>query len=230
MRHHPTRLVRTLLTLAGLGLAASCGGDEPSVDPTDGGGGGGGCANNATADVPEAYRCLWEGNYEGCTTSQGRQGRQLYWVIDGQVDADGKITGSERVWWFFPEEWNTDDCVDTLSLDGQEIVTDLERLGCATCEEAYSTVREVQTNNCNLGYNLLFDEDEEGLKQTLLFDTLTPNGEPNEDNKILVLHRTTDENGSTSTKEYARGNMTPEGAEHAAPYSFTWVGSACRGR
>lgn len=206
-----------------------CGGEE-AVE-TDPGGGPTGCANNPEADVPEEFRCLWEVNYDGCTTSKGRQGRQLYWKMTGEVDAEGNITGEEQIWWFFPEEWKTPDCTDVLSIEGQALQTDLEQLGCGTCEEGYETRRAVTENTCNLGYNLLFEEDSTGLKQTLLFDTKTSNGDPNEDNKILVLHRTKDrQSGALKTEEYARGNMQPLGETHGAPYSFTWLGSACQER
>ena len=145
------------------------------------------------------------------------------------MDASGNISGESRIWWFYPDDWNATDCVDTVSLTGTPVVTDLERLGCSQCEEAYEVTREVTTDNCNLGYNVLFNEDEDGYYQTLLFDTKTPDGQPQEDGNILVFHREVSDKGE-STKEYARGTMTPEGAEHGPPYTFTWLGSVCRSR
>ena len=188
------------------------------------------CSDNPDASVPEEYRCLWELSYSGCTTSRGGAGKQVYYLMEGRVEADGSISGESRIWWFYPDEWVATDCVDTVSLTGQRVVTDLERLGCGQCEEAFEVTRAVTQDSCSLGYNVLFEEDEDSiLHQTLLFDTHTSNGDPNEEGKVLVFHRTTSDQG-VSTKEYARGNIVPDGAEHEAPYTFTWLGSRCMSR
>jgi len=188
------------------------------------------CADNPDASVPEEYRCLWESTYSGCTTSRGGEGRQIYYLMEGEVDAEGNITGSERIWWFYPDQWAATDCVDTISMSGGPITTDLERLGCGECEEAYEVRREVTVESCQLGYNILFEEDDDGLHQTLLMDTKTPDGQPQEDGNILVFQRTSTDGGGMKTEEYARGTMVPTGQEHGPPYTFSWLGSACLSR
>lgn len=217
-----------MLALSTLLLLSCDGGGDTEIQETDTGTTE--CQDNPDASVPEDYRCLWEITYSGCITSKGGDGKQLYYLMEGDVDAEGNITGASQIWWFYPDDWNATDCVDTVSLTGRPIVTDLERLGCASCEEAYEVTREVTTNNCNIGYNVLFAEDQDGLHQTLLFDTKTTDGAPNEDGKMLVFQRAADDKGNVSTKEYARGTLIPSGAEHGPPYHFTWLGSACRSR
>ena len=222
--------MRVLAAVLLVSLVACAGGDTDPSDTDDDTTPGSQCQDNPDVAVPEDRWCLWEPYYSGCVTSRGVDARQVYWQMEGSISEDGTFTGTEQFWWFFPDDWNATDCSDTMTVTGTRVTTDLAQLGCETCEEAYQLTREVTDDGCALGYGNLYAEDQDGYKQLILVDTKTSNGEPNEENKILVLYRATGDNGGESTEEYARGNMEPSGDEHGPPYTFTWEGSSCLAR
>lgn len=215
--------MRSLFLL--LALAACTGSDETdTVDETD--------TSDASCTehplIPEDKACLWAATEDGCTTGEA-PANQLRYLFEGEIDADGNFSGVETVWWFFPMPGFEDDCIDRIEVTGRRLYTDPSTLGCAGCEEVYEVDRVKIEDNCAMGYSFLFPEDQDGLHQTLLLDTMTANGEPQDGGNVLVMHREPGQNG-VSTREYARGTYTPLGAEHAPPATIAWEGARCRSR
>ncbi|MFT7522146.1 MAG: hypothetical protein ACI9MC_004298 [Kiritimatiellia bacterium] len=179
-------------------------------------------------NVPEEYCFLW--NSDGCKNDRGGPANQGYYTFEGESDADGNFEGVETIYWFFPQEGWDEDCVDKMKVTGTRLLTDPALLGCVGCEELYTVRREMVQQECAIGYNMLYQEDDDGYFSTLLFDTLNASGDPNEDDKMQVLHRkVNNQNQSLSTKDYARGHIQPLGDTHAPPAKYDWVGSKCGG-
>lgn len=181
--------------------------------------------------VPEEFKNLW--NTEGDCSTEFGDGNQMYMIFEGRVDADGSLTGTEQVWWFYRNRPPEDDCVDTFSISGTDIPGSAESLGCVGCEEFYDVRREITENNCRTNYERVYREDDDGLYQRLMFDTLNEfNDQPNENNKVAVFHeqkKWRDE--GYETKLYAGedgSRITPDGAEHGPPASYRWIGRRCQ--
>ena len=212
-----------MLSLALCSTACSGGGDtdETDRDPDS--------DTECHPNVPEEYCFLW--NSDGCTTQGGAPANQVYYIFEGSTDADGNFSGTETMYWFYPMEGWEDDCIDKMKLTGEPLRTDPSLLGCVGCEELYTVRRELVEDNCSWGYNGMYEEDKEGYFSTILLDTLNFSGEPNEDNKVQVLHREWSHRNETySTKDYAIGHIYPEGSEHGPPAKYDWVGGKCKGR
>lgn len=181
--------------------------------------------------VPEEYALLW--NTEGSCSNEFGDGDQMYMIFDGEVDADGNFSGTEQVWWFFAGEDESKDCVDTFALSGTAVTGDPTALGCVSCEEFYTVRRTITENNCNSNqYARVYQEDDDGLLQNLMIDTLNEfNDSPNEDNRIGVFHEEWNiVQKKYTTKMYAAGpdsQITPSGSEHGPPAAYRWVGDRC---
>lgn len=216
-------LVRTL-TIALL-LAAACTTDTPGTDTdTDVG-----TLDDTHPLVPKEFAHLW--NTEGGCSTEFGDGDQVYMIFDGKVDADGVLTGTEKLWWFYSGQEESADCVDTFSLSGVTIDSDPT---CSSCEEFYDARRELVEDNCKSNsYAQIYRSDEDGYYQRLMFDTLNEiNDQPNEDDKIGVFHQEKGwRNDDLVTKLYAseRGSIIiPDGEAHSAPATYRWIGKRCQ--
>jgi hypothetical protein len=181
--------------------------------------------------VPEEYRYLW--NTEGCETDDGPGASVYRYAVDGVSDGEN-FSITEQWFWFFPETGWDADCVDTFEMSGNLARFDLGLLGCSACEEAYEVKRVLTTSNCNIMYSSLFNFDDPveltEFDSVLLFDSFTPNGNPNEENKMLVIGATQTDSGAYSVDvNYARGHALGEEEGYFPPAAATydWVGDAC---
>lgn len=235
--------MRPTLTVAAFALAlAACSGGTELTDDTDG--------DTASAPtsaerlgVPEEFRLLWS-TEEGCTTSDGGAGTQIYWHTD---DAESYEEGGRtfiratETWYWFHGGSGTADCKDEWEITGEFIISDYERFGCATCEEIFYFTRTLKDQGCQYGYHQLYgygDDDappEEPIYNGyLMFDThIEFDDSPNEDNKMLVFARYVTPSGSVFNNNYSVPNMSRRDADDpesiGPPGSYTWVGESCVG-
>lgn len=217
----------SLRSIALLGLLVACGSDGDDKTPTDTSEDpNAGCSDHP--NIPEGYECFWLD--DGCMSGTA-PANQIYYLFEGEIDAVGNFSGTETFYWFYPLEGREDDCIDKLSVTGRVSSEDPSDLACSGCELVYNLERTELEKNCFTTYNLFFP-DQEGtvFKQKLLVDYLTPNGDPQEDNNALLMHRTKDRRGNWSTEEYARGTVDPTGTEFGPPMKISWIGEVCKGR
>ena len=218
------------LLLAVLGLLGCNGSTETDDSDTD--------TDTDTAPdfhplVPEEYRYLW--NTEGCETDDGMGATVYRYAVDGRSDGE-KFSVTEQWFWFFPEEGWDADCVDTFTMTGDLASFDYGQLGCSGCEEAYQVTRTLTESNCSINYSTLFGyeepEDITVFEGVLMFDSFTPNEQPNEDNKMLVISGTRVKGNSYSMDiDYARGHAYGDNTDYFPPglASYDWVGDTCVG-
>ena len=65
---------------------------------------------------------------------------------------------------------------------------------------------------------------------SVLFDTITPSGNINENNKMLVFNYTEiASNYYSQDFDYARGHAFPDGEEPGPPATYDWLGDLCVG-
>ena len=221
--------MRTVWIVSLVALAA-CAGDEPAdttgVDDTND------IVDDSHPLVPDEFKFVW--NTDGECSNEWGSGDQMYMIFEGRVDAAGNFSGTEQVWWFFADEPDENDCVDTFELTGTALVGDPASLGCSSCEEFYRVTRTLTTDNCNSRqYNRVYREDDSGgLYQVLMIDTKNEfNDQPNENDKIGVFH----ESWNILRKEYETslyaaddGSLiVPSGEEFGPPADYKWIGNRC---
>jgi hypothetical protein len=193
--------------------------------------------------APEKYKWLW--NVEGsCETYGSRQGNQVYILAeDVQVDESGMLSGQERWYWFQAGEGWEGDCVDTFQITGSPFGVDKAQYQCSQCEEVYEVSRVLTEANCELNYNYFligYDWSDgfpdstrlESYSALLLMDTLNPNGEANEDNKMLLLQAKADQDGQISPahldNDFATGHAIPnEAGQPVPPGTYDWLAEKC---
>jgi len=181
--------------------------------------------------VPEEFELLW--NTSGECSNEFGDGDQIYVIGEATVDEAGHLTATERVWWFYADQPNEADCVDTFSIEGDALQGDPSQLGYAGGEEIYDVRREFVETNCGERYGRIYRSDDDGLYQRLMFDTLNEfNDEPNEDDKLGVFHEERDYFGEGYvTKIYANepGSVViPKTETHGAPADYRWIGKRCQ--
>ena len=193
--------------------------------------------------APERYKYLW--NVEGtCETWNNRTGNQVYILAENvRVEADGSMNGIEKWYWFWAGEGWEGDCVDTFEVSGAPKSLDKAQYQCSQCEEVYEVSRTLTDSTCDINYNyflISFDWDEGPPDSTpkssygayMLMDTLNPNGNPNEDNKMLVVQAKADEEGYVSPSavdnDFARGYAIPDDASvPGPPGTYEWLAEKC---
>lgn len=220
------RLLPALLLLAAAGCKTTDAGDDDDTtsdtDPVDDG---------THPLVPDEFELLW--NVDGECSNEFGDGDQVYVLFEGSVDAEGNLTGTERVWWFYADAPWDEDCVDTWELTGTRVDGEPGALGCNGCEEFYMTRRVRTQDNCSENYDRIYRTDNDGHYQLLMIDTLNEfNDEPNEDNKIGVFHEEKQFGGNNYiTKLYASENgswIAPQGEAHGPPADYRWIGRRCQ--
>jgi hypothetical protein len=210
--------------LVGL-VAVACSGPDTAATDSD---------TDVVAEsiIPEQYRGLWN---EGPCGSNGR-GFQAYRLVeDGRFAEDGSFTGTERWFWFFPYK---PPCIDAWKLTGTSIGNGLAH-GCGECEIVLDIVREPEDLACTwIEPHEWFDIVDDGLPTNqwsythkLLMDTLSPSGNPNQDNRVLILNRYYKEISSewANPEDYSIGTLAPDTEVYGPPASLTWVGGECYG-
>ena len=216
-----------LRRIALLGLLVACGSSDGNTDTTETAEDtGNGCSDHP--NIPDGYECFWLD--DGCMSGTA-PANQIYYLFEGEIDDSGNFSGTETFYWFYPIEGREDDCIDKLAVTGRASGTDPAELGCVGCELVYDLERTELEKTCFTTYNLFFPEQDGNVfRQKLLLDYLTPNGEPQENDNVLVMARTKDNRGNWSTDEYARGTVFPQTDKHAPPMGISWIGDVCKGR
>jgi hypothetical protein len=216
-----------LLTLLAIGCTKAT--DDSS--PTD-------SVDEVHPNIPEGYE-LQMNNGEGC----GDNGTQTAAYVIGQgsttVKSNGDIDfqGTETWYWFHGGDWSQD-CVDHWEYEGYDVPKNAHGIEVAD-EGYYGNYRKVEPNGCE-GQNYLYiwdhpdkDDFEYGELPTVqflaAFDTVTPSGNPNMDNRFVFFHHV----GKDSTFRYVDANydtaaiITPETDVHGPPATYTWWHAFC---
>lgn len=169
-------------------------------------------------NVPEGYEERWDWTSESC---EKKNDSKIYYLGEATTDAEGNFQATERWYMFHGGEWEDDD-IDVLSYSGTAMTRgQIDSLGASEAEEGYATIRTVEEWNSNTNWT----EDAERL---LVFDNLTPSGNLNWENAMLVfLYRPSDSGGYKSDVNYARGGFYPDGEVLGPPASYTWEGEDC---
>lgn len=195
-----------LVALAGV-LLLGCGDKEAaSGDDT-------GTADTANPIAPPDYAPLWDLNAAGCDDDQDAI---VYYLFEGQIDDAGDVVGQEGWYWFFKTEGWEGDCVDRFDVAGSADTPSYAEDVCYGCERAFSTAWDLADENrgCT-GHDYetfwdLEDEDQDHYEVEVLLDALTPSGNPNQDNQMLVT--TAWEKSARKmiyNPAYARGHYDP---------------------
>lgn len=179
--------------------------------------------------VPEEYVWIWD--TDGCEVD-GDPGASVYHLATGSSTGTGSLQVTETWYWFFGNEGYEGDCYDsfTFEADPSDIQFSDDYEPCSECELEYSgkyTNDESSEYACNISYSSFFDSPE-GLygdyELTLWFDPLTPAGNPNEDNKMLVIAGWWDDNSIGLDMNYALGHAFPENdGDYDANVALDWV-------
>ncbi|MCB9763310.1 MAG: hypothetical protein H6739_26325 [Alphaproteobacteria bacterium] len=206
-----SRTLHLFALVGALGSLVACTNKEASSDDS-----GGDSGFQFHPLVPEEYRYRWD--VDGC--GDGGAGEAIYKLATAETDAEGNFTGTELWYHFYGGDWS-DDCVDTLSYTGTPLSNaDINDLDAGEAEEGYYTVRTVAQQNCSEYYG----DDTEIM---FVFDTLTPSGNLNYENAMLVFRWIEGRNGWRSDLDYARGVFNPTTEALAPPATYTWEGEDC---
>jgi hypothetical protein len=192
---------------------------------------------------PDQYKWIW--NTEGtCETWNNRTGNQVYiYATDVRITAEGALSGTEKWYWFWEGEGWEGDCVDTFEVTGTTTAIDFEQYRCSQCEESYEISRKLIDSQCGHSYDrhLISYDWSDGWKDPgeidaypalAMFDTLTPNGNVNEDNKMLFVHLKADAEGELNPDsvdgDFAVGHAIPDDAEQVGvPGTYDWLAEKC---
>jgi len=198
-------------------LAAACSGEAAGSDTADSGEAG------ALADVPEDVTAGWDVESVGCP-----EGATAYWYFEGEITDDAEIHGTERWFWFFPEDNAQEDCVDKFAIDGNEAATPVPDDPCYSCDRDFTADYVLDSQTCAWdGYESLLDNDdtdridEEEYKLALMFDTDPLGGEEGDVN-VWTFFR--DDASSRAYNDHGvnDGNFVPEDGVDG-PGTMTWV-------
>lgn len=185
--------------------------------------------------VPEKYKYLWK--TDACTAQDGSDGIQLYVLSEDAVATPaGKFTATEKWFWFHGTGDYSDDCVDTFEVNADYFTLDYSQFNCGECDEAFWGTRTLVDRTCNYTYYTLhgwdpeeFDPpDEEIYEIVLLFDEVGPSGNPNIDNKMLVVQNAFDPSGGRDLNiDFAWGHIYPTGEEYSLPANYDYLREDC---
>ncbi|MCB9793129.1 MAG: hypothetical protein H6741_10420 [Alphaproteobacteria bacterium] len=203
-------LLLTTITLVAIG----CGGKDSSGDDTA----PGDTQPSSHPLVPPGYEYRWD--IDGCGDSG--TAAMNYKLGEASTDADGNITITERSFTFYGGDWSND-CMDVLSFTGTSMSgAEINDFGASEAEEGYQVIRSIAENNCGGNYT-------EDLEAWFIFDTLSPSGNLNVDNAMLVFYYYEGRRGITSDLDYARGVFNPEDtSELGPPATYTWEYQNCQ--
>ncbi|MCB9746527.1 MAG: hypothetical protein H6740_28385 [Alphaproteobacteria bacterium] len=211
-------LLRRALPLCALGLLA-CGEKDGSTDSTP-----------ADSDpgthplVPDGYEFRWD--TDGCGDTN--EDTQVYILGEATTTGNGTVTASERWFWFFGGAWE-DDCMDGISYSGSAVSQGtLNSLDASQAEEGYDAQMTKSEDGCpQMNYLYLWDHpDKEDFEYgdtldqrvILIFDTLSPSGNLNYENAMLVFMGYEMQSNTFSMDiDYARGVFTPRLRGRARP-------------
>lgn len=184
--------------------------------------------------VPEEYQWIWN-TKEPCEMKYGGgEGHQVYMhLYEGESTADGTFSGMEHVYWFFAEAGWAQDCVDTFQVEGEWMDDDYSIYGAYVADEGWKMRRTLVESQCGMSYRWMFSECQvgDGYCSAMFFDTITPSGNPNMDNKFLVFTVSQDEGGGYTgdlNEEWGDGHVYPIEENYGPPATYDWVGESCQ--
>lgn len=176
-------------------------------------------------DNPRVPEDLWDSwQYE--VESACDEGDTIVFVYgEGASDADGNFTATETWYWFddTPLEYD-DDAVDILTFVGTPMsVSDINSFVGSEPEEGYDTIRNAEQNESGANYG-----DDTDVRY--IFDTLTPNGTLNFENRMLVW-RAMETSKGWDVKEHGvtgKSFFFPESdVLLAPPATYVWEARRC---
>ena len=216
-----------------LTLLACIGGDKDGPAVT--GDSGGDSAVGSHPNVPPEYDGLWQ--VDGC--EDGTE-TVVYIIAEGSSEADGSFEMTETWYWFFDDPGWDDDCIDTLSYKGDRVSQSVHSsLSATEAEEGYMGTLKKTDDGCpGMNYLSTWDHpDAKGFEYgdkwevdfVVFFDTLSPSGNLNWENAMLVFMWIGEGGqmtyGSTS---YANGTFLPEDETNPEPPAdYEYVTSIC---
>lgn len=198
-------------------LAAACTGEAAEGDTADSGGTG------ALADLPEDVTAGWDVESVGCP-----EGATAYWYFEGEITADAELHGTERWFWFFPEDNSMPDCIDSFDVDGNEAATPVPDDPCYSCDRDFTADYVLDSQTCSWdGYESLLDNDdtdridEEEYTLALMFDTDPLGGEEGDVN-VWTFFQDDASNRAYNDHGVNDGFFVPEDGVDG-PGQMTWV-------
>jgi len=204
-----------------LSLLVACGG-KTSTDDT-----GTPTTEDHNPIVPAEYEYLWDTDVSSCDGADAI----VYYLFAGETDGAGTLTGTEGWYWFFATEGWDGDCVDTFTVEGSTASHSWDEDACYGCEAFYDSRWDLPDENrgcTDTDYETFWEQedvDKDRFDVEVGIDALTPSGNPNTDNKMIVA---TIFQGSDNTRwvnaGYARGHYLPvtEG-DYEGPATLDWV-------
>lgn len=203
--------------LSFLPLLAACTGAPEETAAEDSG------PEGALAEVPEDLTEGWDIESVSCP-----QGATAYWFFSGEITSDAEIRGTERWFWFFPEDNAAPDCVDSFVIDGKEAATPVPDDPCYSCDRDFTADYVLDSQTCTWdGYESLLDNDdtdridEEEYKLALMLDTDPLGGEATETN-VWTFVRDDASLQSYNDRGVQDGFFVPDDGVDG-PGALTWV-------
>lgn len=206
--------IRLLVTTAVLALV-SCNGDD-TKDTGDTG-----TTDSGHPLVPDGYEYAWD--TDGCDDG----GANVYTLAEGRSDDGVDIEITETWYWFFGNEDYEGDCVDTFEFTGTATDYSWSTDPCSECEEEYTGTYAEKEMTCGIGYGSLItgEGSSESYDVTFMFDTLTAAGNPNQENRMLVIQIGWDGNTATAwDPNWATGHAEPDTeGDYGGPTTYDWA-------
>ena len=170
-------------------------------------------------NVPEGYEDKWDVTAESC---EKHSDSKIYFLAEASTDAEGNFTATETWYMFHGGDWDDDD-IDVVSYAGAPLTrAELNSLDATEAEEGYATIRSVEQRESNTNWT-------DDVERLLVFDNLTPSGNLNWENAMLVfLYKPSEQSGGYKADvNYARGEFHPDTDVLAPPAHYTWEGEDC---
>ncbi len=130
-------------------------------------------AGGALEAIPEDITAGWDVESVGCPA-----GATAYLYFEGEITTDAELRGTESWFWFFPDDGDATDCVDSFRLDGEEEPTPVPDDPCYSCDRDFTVDYVLDSMTCAWdGYESLLDNDdqdrieEEEYELALMLDT-----------------------------------------------------------
>lgn len=215
-------------------LALACTGDKAD-GPSNTNDSGTDSAPQSHPNVPPEYEGLWQ--VDGCEDGTATV---AYILGEGSTDAEGNLELTETWYWFLDDPGWEDDCIDELSYSGSAVSRSVHTsLDATEAEEGYGgKVKKTEDGCPGMNYLATWNHpDEKGFDYgdswtadfIVFFDTLSPSGNLNYENKMLVFMWIGEGNSMTyGNTSYATGTFSPEDESvPEPPASYSWSTSIC---